>query len=242
MRYNYAIFSTPDPVAVNLLDLRFEIAPTHAVVGPRLRRVVTARPWTLYERRDAPGRATVVTSWRNVGAPAGALDAVSAAGFDPGAEVVVEQRPVFPGPRAGAIPAHARVRYAQTSDQSARVLVDARAPSVVLIRTPYAPGWHATVDGRPADVIPADYVDQAVAVSAGHHVITLEYREPTIAIGSAVTAAAVLLLIGGAGVGVLGNRRRRRAGEDRAGPVDAIARRPPSAPAPPDPDTTGPSG
>ena len=57
-------------------------------------------------------------------------------------------------------------RYVPGAPGSATVVVDVTDPALVLIRTPYAEGWQATVDGHGAAVVPADYVDQGVLVPA----------------------------------------------------------------------------
>ena len=92
------------------------------------------------------------------------------------------------------------------------VLVDARSPAVLLIRNAFGPGWQATVDGRPAALPPADFVDQGVAVPAGRHVVRLVYRDPTIGIGAIGTGGSLVLIFGVAGIAA--QRRRRREGQD----------------------------
>jgi uncharacterized membrane protein YfhO len=91
------------------------------------------------------------------------------------------------------------VAYAARGAQGATISVRVPARAVVLVRTPFDAGWRATVDGRPAAVMPGDMLDQAILVPAGRHVIRLDYRDPWIAIGLACSAAALAVL---AGVGV----------------------------------------
>jgi hypothetical protein len=82
---------------------------------------------------------------------------------------------------------------------------------VVLIRNPFGPGWHATVDGRSVAVTPGDFVDQAMAVPAGHHVIQVRFDDPSIGWGLLGTVIALALLLGLAGAATM--RARRREGE-----------------------------
>ena len=79
---------------------------------------------------------------------------------------------------------------------------------MVLVRIPYERLWTATVDGRPARVLPADSVVQAVEVPAGSHSIVLRYQDPWIGRGLAGSALAVGLLA----VGAVALRRRAAAG------------------------------
>ena len=77
------------------------------------------------------------------------------------------------------------------------MVVDVTDPALVLIRTPYAQGWQATVDGHSAAVVPADYVDQGVLVPRGRHVIRLTFTDPWVMRGvwGTLVAIGVLLVV-----------------------------------------------
>jgi len=79
---------------------------------------------------------------------------------------------------------------------------------VLLIRNPWDPDWHATVDGRPVPLLRADYFLQAVAVGAGRHTVVLAYDDPWIRRGLIGSAASVALLLGVAGALRLLRHRR----------------------------------
>lgn len=59
------------------------------------------------------------------------------------------------------------------------------------------PGWQATVDGRPANILRADIALMAVPVPAGNHALRLWFSAPwvTVGIGVSLLAAAVLLAV-----------------------------------------------
>ena len=80
-------------------------------------------------------------------------------------------------------------------------------PGVVVIRNAFDRNWRATVDGRPARVIPADYLMQGVPVPAGRHVVELTYRDSAVGEGLLVSGVAWALLLGA--WAVVGRRRRR---------------------------------
>jgi uncharacterized membrane protein YfhO len=109
---------------------------------------------------------------------------------------VVERDPGL-GPPAGAGEA-AGATYRALGPQRARVEVVAPAPGILLVRTPFDPGWRATVDGRPARVIPVDYLDQGVVLQAGRHVVELSYHDPSIGYGLAGSAGSLAALLGAA--------------------------------------------
>ena len=107
---------------------------------------------------------------------AAALARVRNPGFDPTRDAVDRRRVGV----AVAASSHrpARPDYIPGAPGSATVVVDATDPALVLIRTPYAQGWQATIDGHSAAVVPADYVDQGVLVPRGRHVIRLTFTDP----------------------------------------------------------------
>ncbi|MBK6942404.1 MAG: hypothetical protein IPH13_19695 [Planctomycetes bacterium] len=76
----------------------------------------------------------------------------------------------------------------------------------LLLRDSYAPGWHAKVDGKSAQVHPGDLAFRAVFAPSGATEVVFEYEPASIAIGRAVSFLALvvsLLLLG------LGLRRDR---------------------------------
>jgi hypothetical protein len=145
--------------------------------------------WTLYRRPVVVARAQVLTNWLLAGSPDEALGLVTASGFDPTREVVLE---ADPGITRSNRPAGAGAASLRTlGPQAARIEVSSAAPAVVLVRIPFGSGWRATVDGRAATVHRADYLLQSVVVPAGHHVIELRYADPWIGWGVAGTAVVV---------------------------------------------------
>jgi uncharacterized membrane protein YfhO len=108
--------------------------------------------------------------------------------------------------------------YSAADPEHVRVTVDAASPSLVVIRNSYDEGWSATVDGAPAQVLPADGFLQGVAVGAGHHEVELTYRDP--AIGRGLAASAIVWSVFGLAVAacVVAERRRRGGRRVRSGP------------------------
>jgi hypothetical protein len=213
MKYNYAIFSQPRAVALDLLDVRW-------LVGATGQAVARDGPWVLARSPSSPSRASVVDAWTVAPTADAALRLVASPGFDASKRVILERDPGLPadigqGPPA-SIPGGTAM-YRSTGLQSARVDVDAFGPSIVLIRNPWDRDWHATLDGREVPVLAADYVDQGVAVTAGHHVIELIYDDPTIGLGLAGSALAIGILLG---LALAVRARSARRGPGGAAPVD----------------------
>jgi uncharacterized membrane protein YfhO len=58
------------------------------------------------------------------------------------------------------------------------------------------PGWSATVDGKPAPIVPALDALVAVPIAPGRHEVRLIYRTPGAAIGQAISILSLALLCG----------------------------------------------
>ncbi|MFN2490972.1 MAG: hypothetical protein ABR529_14815 [Actinomycetota bacterium] len=202
--YHVSGFSRPVRVALETFAVGSVLGakPLHPYDVDRLRSGV--RVFRL--RRPSP-RVSLVTSWDVVDDASAALDAVSSSTWDPGATAVLEDDP---GIEPSAAPrrtgtASGTASYDSRGPQAARVTVDSPRPALLVVRNVFDPNWHATIDGRPAEVLPADYVTQAVAVPRGRHTVRLTYDDPSIGYGLAGSAAAVAVYVTGA----LALRRRR---------------------------------
>ncbi|HXF37226.1 MAG TPA: hypothetical protein VNO17_08605, partial [Actinomycetota bacterium] len=226
--YNASVLADPSPEDVRLLGVRYLIVPEDQ--RPRRLAGVPVSSETSegvgYELLEVPGwqpLVSVVPSWRVVDRPIEALRAVLEPGFDPARAAVLERDPGI-APVAGAGPGTASWREEEPEDL--RVEVRAPGPQIVLVRTNPDPGWRATVDGRPAPVLRADFFRLGVPVPAGRHVVRLTYDDPWIGRGLALSAAAWLAL--GAGWFLA----RRREGGRRSAAVGPARAPKPSAPRP----------
>jgi hypothetical protein len=88
------------------------------------------------------------------------------------------------------------------------IKVQAAAPALLVLSDLFYPGWEATVDGRAAEILQANYVMRAVAIPQGAHDVRFLYRPASFRAGVAASAAgclAVALLI----FSHLRTRRRR---------------------------------
>jgi len=118
--------------------------------------------------------------------------------------------------KTGASTDGAPATVAITEDGTDRVEanVDAQGAGYLVVADADQVGWRATVDGEPAELVPADQGVVAVAVPAGRHTVALHYAAPYGNAGLWLTLFTIVLLIGLVVVDhrVLGPRRVR-AGE-----------------------------
>jgi len=65
--------------------------------------------------------------------------------------------------------------------------------SVLVLQTPFDPGWHAFQDGRVARVLKADFGLLGVVLNTGEHTLELRYRPPFLYAGAAVSFVSLLI-------------------------------------------------
>jgi hypothetical protein len=110
--------------------------------------------------------------------------------------VVEEALPseVAPGPGSPGFNGSARVKL--LTDSAMEVETNSSANAFLLTSDTYYPGWKATVDGQLVNIYQADYLIRGVVVPAGSHLVRFEFRPSTLYVGSAVSIASLILLIG----------------------------------------------
>lgn len=59
----------------------------------------------------------------------------------------------------------------------------------------YPVGWHATLDGKPADILRVNYVLRAMAIPAGKHTIEFSFEPDSYYIGNKITMASSILVL-----------------------------------------------
>lgn len=171
----------------------------------------------VYANPHAQPRAWVVDRTRPVAGEGAALDAVTARGFDPRAAAVVEGR--VPGVPAGAGGAGAQAgsaAIARYDPERVDLDVRARRRSLAILSDVWFPGWHATVDGRPADIERVDYLLRGVVVPPGRHVVAFRYVPASVIAGLVVSVLTALALIA---AGLVERLRRRPRGLAAAAPA-----------------------
>src|SRR5690606_1626429 len=59
---------------------------------------------------------------------------------------------------------------------------------VLVLSDQHYPGWHAEVDGEPAEIVRANVAFRAVCVPAGEHTVTFTYRPASFFAGTGISA------------------------------------------------------
>jgi hypothetical protein len=128
--------------------------------------------------------------------------------FDPTREIVLPAGPASPA----AASFSGQSRIVDFRPDRVRLEAELSAPGYVVLVDAHDPGWQATLDGRPAEMLRANAAFRAVAVPAGRHVIEHRYRPRSVTSGLAVSGAA--LLAAGAVAAAEARRRSRHAPEN----------------------------
>jgi hypothetical protein len=148
----------------------------------------------LYRNDDRIGEAWVTYSARAVKSPEQALERVLSPEFDPRVEVIVEA-PLSNRYRKRALqpPTQAQVRRA--SPTQVDVEVETSQAGILVLADTWYPGWEASVDDRPADILRVNYVLRGVELTAGHHLVHFEYRPASLRYGLAATSVGLFVAL-----------------------------------------------
>jgi hypothetical protein len=179
-----------------LLNVRFIVAHRDSIPGMT---VVHRGSGTVFEMPQWQPRATVIGEYR-VASPARAiLDSISLGRADPSRVTWLERDP---GLALGSV---AGARATITSYTLNGVTVEVQTPGAALLRLAdlWYPDWEATVDGRPAEILKADYLLRAVAVPAGTHRVEFHFRPRAMRQGLLLSCGSLLLALGLLGAGLL---------------------------------------
>jgi hypothetical protein len=115
-------------------------------------------------------------------------------GLPAGRQVLLESTPpVAASPNLRGDP---EVTVAVFGRNAYRLQVNAPRAGLIYAADSWMPGWSARVDGRPAEILPANYAFRAVAVPAGRSEVELSYWPPGLTPGLVVTLASALALGG----------------------------------------------
>lgn len=125
------------------------------------------------------------------------------------------------GASSAALPTGGRAALTGATHQGGRVRATVRSTggALVVVREAAQPGWVATIDGRPTEVLTANHLFLGVPVPPGRHEVVLRYVPPGLRAGLGLSASALLALA----VWVLALTRRRRTRDPRTSETPTAA-------------------
>lgn len=138
--------------------------------------------WKTQETIDHPDplpRFLLLRDYRVITDEDAILTAMGAPDFDPRRSLILESEPMPPPLGGDALPVRGRVRVIDQSTDHVDLEVDLADAAILVVTDSYSNGWRAIAlaGSEQADyrLLPANYVLRAVALSAGHHRLRLEY-------------------------------------------------------------------
>lgn len=189
--------------AVDMLGVRY------AAVGPQaattiegwelisrgnLREHVTVRGATprnqgylLFENQSPLPRAYVVGEAKTIASGQDHVAALSS--IDPRTTVLLEQDVLGTQARSDFQPA----RIVEYSSRRVAVEVELERPGYLVLTDTYYPGWSATDNGRPTEVLRANVAFRGVALQPGQHRVEFSYQPPAYGVGLAATLLTMVL-------------------------------------------------
>jgi hypothetical protein len=203
---------------MDMLNVRYLVTGAEMPALRRLRLVwkgtdYRGEPRFVYENLGAFARAWLVGSYR-VAADDETLDLLASGAVDLSREAILNEKPhVEPVP--AAVPDSARVDVEELGFNTVRVRTKSPSPSILVLSEVYYPDWRVQVDGRPAELLRADYLLRGVALEAGEHEVVFRYDSSLIkesAYASATMLGIVTLTLI---AGLLISSRGRRGGSTR---------------------------
>jgi hypothetical protein len=158
----------------------------------------------LHEKAEALPRAWVVNHAIVQESREERLKQMREGPFNPRKTVILEEYPS----EAPPIPMEASAGRAKVVSRAPGEYVleaENSADAYLVLSEAYYPGWRAEVDGKAAEVLPANHLIQAIRLPPGKHVVRFAYRSRFLGAGFAVALLAALVPL------ALSWRRRSRA-------------------------------
>jgi hypothetical protein len=182
------------PVIADAFDVRLVVMPEKDLPPGPKRIVARMPPMALVEAPRVRPRAYVAPRWSWRPTDDAALDGLYPDGMrDVGSIRLVGSGPPSGADRRGVAASRCGVEVARPED----ILLRCNSPlgGYAVLLDEWAPGWTATVDGRPADIERVDALFKAVPVDAGAHEIRFRYATPGLKGGLASSLVGILLLL-----------------------------------------------
>lgn len=108
---------------------------------------------------------------------------------------LLEQDPDI-GSLAGCSPEGLRSEVVAYTGDEIVIETDFKSAGLLVLSERYEPGWIATLDDKPIQILRADYLLRAIAAPSGQHVIQLKYRSPVYLWGLGISLIVLILFCG----------------------------------------------
>lgn len=149
------------------------------------------------------------------------LRLLAAPDYDPRRALVFDTAPDPLLENPGGAVLQQRVQVSEDSPERLVVEVEAERPAYLWVADAWLPGWEAQLDGRETPLLRANHAFRAVAVPAGAHTVTMEFRPPSVLAGGWLSLLGALAMVALAVFAWL--RRKKKAPTAEATPATSAA-------------------
>lgn len=170
------------------------------VPGEMTEALVEKKTVKIYENLEALPRAFLVGECRVMSNLKNYIDAMTGPDFQPERHVLLDEEPkgfsceekknAAAGNVGGEL--NELVEFTDYQSASFELKVKNHARKFLFLSEAYYPGWKATVDGRPAEILRANFVFRALLLEPGEHAVRFEYDPNSFKIGAWITAISLV--------------------------------------------------
>jgi hypothetical protein len=165
----------------------------------------------VYQLSQPLPRAWVVSQTCVITDPEDLLSELMAVNFDPTAEVLLEWTPrasyqiddlglangaPTAAPPLSTLTPDPRLISLREERNSRTIDLVVSQPGYLVLAYTYYPGWRATVDGRPTEILRANYAFMALPLEPGEHQVMLRYQPMSLTLGAGISGLSLLVVIG----------------------------------------------
>jgi hypothetical protein len=153
----------------------------------------------IYENRAALPRAFVVHQATVVPGNKAAIASMQDPGFDPSQTIVrVRQNDEPLGQVTTGQPSPGDQVIIQTyRPERVEIATRLATPGWLVLTDTYYPGWQASVDGQPTEILPANLLFRAIMIPEGEHTVVFEFKPRSLRVGALITGVAIAVLVMG---------------------------------------------
>jgi hypothetical protein len=174
------------PPVLDMLAVRYAIfrgVPPRGI-KPRFR---SEDYWVLENLRAMP-RLYIPRRVEGVSKDEDALAKLALPSFDPREVAYVNASMAM----SGAVRGRARIK----EEEPTRIVVDAQMQTrgLLVLADNWDKGWHAWVNGKPTQILRANYTIRGVIVPAGSNTVVFRYESPALALGNQLAVGALAVL------------------------------------------------
>jgi hypothetical protein len=140
----------------------------------------------LIEFEGALPRARLYTHWESMTNSMDILTRLTSPAFDPASSVLITGQSTLPPASTNTPPG--TVSFTGYDAKRVQLKTTTTSPQILLLNDRWHEDWQATIDGKPTELLRANFIMRGVAVPAGEHTVEFQYRPPHSTLWVSLTA------------------------------------------------------